>query len=392
MANTKESYANQQECLNDLIAHRIVSFEDNTKSLRTAAFYNNKNIKHLKFPKVTSIGNYNTFYGCTNLEDIDFSQKINFYCINSYSSRSQFQNCPNLAHLILRGSTMSTFSGDNNYMLDGLSGTAIAYKNGAVYVPEDLVDTYKNNEYWGRYLIVPIQDTLLTTFDTIQDDWATIARNCNIGSTDKYKIGDSKAFHDINGNIFYAELVGKGVDQIANSGGRKAPTTWITRQLYPSARSFSTSNQPWATSTIRSDLNNTEIGILSIIDENALINNIKTVIKTSFNGTNQVTTEDKIWLPSIHEILGTTNYESTGPDYASFVGDEPGFFLRHRYNRIKFITLDGYNNLTKGNSYPYWTRTSQSSNSSNIVEINTNGALTYEGRSASRPYCFGFCI
>lgn len=392
MANTKESYATQQECLNDLIAHRIVTLEDNTKSLRNNAFYHNSNIKHIKLPRVTSIGNYGVFHYCTNLEDIDFSYPINFYCTSSYSSYSQFIGCPNLAHLILRGSTMSNFTGDNDYIIDGLRGSAIAYKNGAIYVPSNLVNNYKNNEYWGRYFIVPLRDTLLTTFDTIEDDWATIARNCNIGLTDQYEIGDSKVFHDINGNAFYAELVGKDVDQIANGGGRKAATTWITRQLYPNSRTFSASNQPWATSSIRASLNDTENGILSIIDENALINNIKTVDKISYNGTSEVTTQDKIWLPSIREILGTDNYQKNGPDYANSTGDEPGFFLRHRYNRIKFITLDGYTNLTKGNAYYYWTRTSYNSGSSNIVVITSNGAFSYVSRTNSYPYCFGFCI
>lgn len=399
MANTKTNYTTEQQCLNDLIAHKIVAFEDNVKQLRPFAFYNNPNIKHIKLPNVTQLNTRGcdidisgfTFSNCENLEDIDFNV---LNAISWYNNRYHFSDCPNLAHLILRKNSKVTYSNSYDNILDYwtnmLYGTAIHYKNGAIYVPENLVEQYQQDIVWGQYFIVPIPDIsapasdfLKTTFDTISDDWATIVRNCNINNIDQYKIGDSKVFHDINGNAFYAELVGKNQDTIV--GGRTAPTSWIIRELYPSSRSFSSSNKPWETSNLRADLNDENEGIISLIDENALINNIKTVIKTSWNGSTEVTTNDKIWIPSIHEILGITDYEKTGADYSSF-------FTQHRFKRIKYITLQGYNNLTKGNVYNYWTRSSANTSSSTMYGISTSGTLTSLSRGTSYPYCFGFCI
>lgn len=386
MANTKTNYSTEQECLNDLVSGSLITFQDNTKRLRSYVFYQNTNIKHLKFPEVIELGSYGCFSGCTNLEDIQFGKKVDFYINDNsyYSYPSHFANTPNLAHLILKGSTKSTISGDSNRYDRVLIGSAIYYKNGAIYVPEQLLQEYQNDTYWGQYFIVPIQDTLLTTFDTIKDDWATIVRNCNVNNISHYKIGDSKVFHDINGNAFYAELVGKNVDTIAGTS-RTAPTTWITRQLYPSSRAFSSSPQNWENSTIRADINDEDIGILSIIDENALRNNIKQVSKTSWDGTTEITTSDKIWLPSIREIYGSDQYEKTGPKYSDF-------FLKHRFNRIKYITLSGYTNVTQGNTYSYWSRTNYGSSSNTLYTISTSGAISNMSYSGKLPYCFGFCI
>lgn len=401
MANTKTNYTTQQQCLNDLIAHKIITFEDNVKQLRPYAFYRNTNIKHIKLPNLIELNERSwsysetsgyTFSYCENLQDIDFDILSR---ISWYSSRTHFTNCPNLSHLILRNLSKVTYnnsySNNASYWTDILRGTAIHYKNGAIYVPQDLLEKYQNDTVWGQFFIVPIPDLsapasefLLTTFDTISDDWTTIVRNCNINNIDHYNIGDSKVFHDINGNAFYAQLVGKNVDTIANSS-RIAPTTWIIRELYPNSRPFSSSNQPWATSTLRTFLNNEEEGILSLIDENALRNNIKTVTKISWNGTQEITTEDKIWIPSMRQIYGLSDYEKNGPEYSNF-------FLKHRFKRIKYVTLQGYQNLTKGNTYAYWTRTSYNGSSDTIYGVNTSGAVTYMGRSSSYPYCFGFCI
>lgn len=395
MSNTKadEKYTTQQECLNDLIGHKLVTFEDNVKTLRRGAFSHNTTLKHLILPNVTSI-NYNNnlnvndtaFYSCTNLEDVDFGVFSDF---RWYASYYLFNQCPNLAHLILRSSTKCTYyNGYNNNLAswtDILKGTAIHYKNGAIYVPENLLESYQTDDVWGQFFIVPIQDHLLTTFDTITDDWATIVRKCNTGLIDDYKIGDSKAFHDINGNTFYAELVGKNTDTVTTTN-RKAPTTWITRELYPDSRRFNQNNDSaWANCDIRTWLNNEDIGIFSIIDENALRNNIKAVTKISWNGSSEITTSDKLWIPSIREILGLSDYESSGPDYSNF-------FLQHRFKRIKYVTLQGYQNLTKGTTYSYWTRTSSNSNSSILRGISTSGAITDLSRTGQYPYCFGFCI
>jgi len=199
-------------------------------------------------------------------------------------------------------------------------GSAIAYKNGAIYVPENLLESYKNDDYWGyRYIIVPITEPfqLLETFDTIKDTWDVIVQNCRVATEsnqspiDKYEIGDSKVFYDLNGNPFYAELVAKFADTDSNTN-RKIATTWITRELYPNNRVFSSNDSHnWDNSTIRSYLNNADTGVFSMIENTNLKNNIKTVNKISYNlDGSKTTSQDKLWLPSIREIFGNADFET----------------------------------------------------------------------------------
>ena len=401
MANTKQQFSTQQEALQSAIARtgEWITIQDNTKTLRNYAFFAHPLVKHIKLTRVTSIPSYNAFQYCRELESIEFTQKVNFpvYDYNSSADRI-FYTCPKLSHLILRNSQKSTIT-NNSYSMNVFDGSAIAYKNGAIYVPENLLESYKNDTYWGyRYFIVPIIEPfeLLETFDTIKDSWDVIIQNCRAAtessqsSIDKYKIGDSKVFYDLNGNPFYAELVAKFADTDSTTN-RKVPTTWITRELYPNSEVFSSDNSHnWSNSTIRSDLNNIDTGVFSMIENTNLKNNIKTVNKISYNlNGSQTTSQDKLWLPSIREIFGNADFETQGPEYYNSF-----FKTRGVYGRIKYITLSGFTNLNLGQSYNYWTRTrvNNSISSNSVRIINTSGAQSYVARSNSYPFCFGFCI
>ena len=402
MANTKQQFSTQQEALQSAIARtgEWITIQDNTKTLRNYAFFAHPLVKHIKLTKVTNIPSYHAFQVCESLEDLEFTQPVNFpvYDYNNPDYRI-FYRCPKLSHLILRGSQKSTIAA-NQYSMNVFDGSAIAYKNGAIYVPENLLEDYKNDSYWGyRYFIVPITEPfeLLETFDTIKDSWNIIITNCraatenNQSSIDKYKIGDSKVFYDINGNPFYAELVAKFADTNSQTN-QKVATTWITRELYPNNNKvFSNNNSHnWNDSTIRTYLNNIDTGILSMIEDTNLQNNIKTVNKISYNadGT-QSTTQDQLWLPSIREIFGNTDFETSGPEYyTSF------FNTRGTYGRIKYITLEGFANLNLGQSYNYWTRTRYRQSGYDYTRyINTSGQATnFAYNSNIYPFCFGFCI
>ena len=89
-------------------------------------------------PKVTTLNNY-AFQKCTSLVTMEFQQKIS-------TQGAVWINCSALTTLILRGSTMSGLGNKNC-----LQGTPIASGTGYIYVPDNLVDTYKANTNWSNY-------------------------------------------------------------------------------------------------------------------------------------------------------------------------------------------------------------------------------------------------
>lgn len=253
--------------------------------------------------------------------------------------------------------------------------------------------------YWQKYLIFPIsedpQNIFLETFDTIKEDWSTIIDQCNNG-TFNYNIGDSKVIQ-IKGATYYAELVGKNIDYIVTPETHEriipAATSWILRDLYSDKRVFSDNdNKNWETSNLRNYLNNNTEGFLAdlTVGNPKLVSEegIKLVEKTTYGGASNLTnlkTADKIWIPSIQQIVGSNEFETEGPTYSDW-------FLLHKYNRIKYITNNNPSqSLTKGTAMTYWTRTK--TNNTGIGGITTAGAIGRNyNRSNQFPYCIGFCI
>ena len=85
----------------------------------------------------------NMFYGCTNLTKIDISKFTSKELINN---ASMFYNCSKLATLIINNPSLFKMTSTNM-----LTGTPIASGNGYVYVPDDLVETYKSATNWSTY-------------------------------------------------------------------------------------------------------------------------------------------------------------------------------------------------------------------------------------------------
>lgn len=109
-------------------------------SLGTYAFYNCGTIKEVNFPLATGIAQ-NVLYSCDSLERADFG-------VASKINQAAFAYCSNLKALILRRTgSICTLSVATN----GFQGSAIANGTGYVYVPDELVDTYKTATNWSNY-------------------------------------------------------------------------------------------------------------------------------------------------------------------------------------------------------------------------------------------------
>jgi hypothetical protein len=93
---------------------------------------------NVNLPKVTTLKNY-AMQNCKALVRLEFLQKIT-------TQGAVWNGCSSLTTLILRGSTMSGLGNKNCF-----TGTPIASGTGYIYVPDNLVNTYKANTNWSNY-------------------------------------------------------------------------------------------------------------------------------------------------------------------------------------------------------------------------------------------------
>lgn len=115
MENTRAAIGDLQT-LEALLAHTLTDlYEDGVTTVRPYAFYNNTGLESVTLPNAVKIGAY------------------------------AFSGCANLAALTLPGSTVCALGAG------ALTGTSIASGAGYIYVPETLVDVYKEAAGWSSY-------------------------------------------------------------------------------------------------------------------------------------------------------------------------------------------------------------------------------------------------
>ena len=134
----------------------------------------------------------------------------------SIGGASAFTNCNNLQHLIIRSASVSALS-NTTYL-----PPPIQNGNGAIYVPAELVESYKSSTNWSAFKkqIFPIESYPITNFDfSIQDSWATIQANCEAGNTDSYEIGDYKNVDMGSYGTIKFEIIAKDLDVLTDENG-----------------------------------------------------------------------------------------------------------------------------------------------------------------------------
>ena len=114
-------------------------------SLSGNVFDSTKSLISLTLPLVTRLDYYNIFYG-SSIKKIDTS---------SLKTIGNFTGASNLETLILRSTTICTLTSAN-----GFSDTKIAAGTGYIYVPDNLVDSYKTATNWVTFAnqIKPISE------------------------------------------------------------------------------------------------------------------------------------------------------------------------------------------------------------------------------------------
>ena len=108
-----------------------------------ATFSGCTSLKTVSLPKLATLTNPYAFVNCKNLETVVIGGAITAF------PTMAFQNCSKLKTLVLSGITSVPSFGTN--MFNG--ATLMLAKTGVVYVPADLVDSFKAQTYWKNYTI-----------------------------------------------------------------------------------------------------------------------------------------------------------------------------------------------------------------------------------------------
>ena len=350
----------------------MTAYTSNTATLiGEYAFYNMSTLRTAE-TTATTIGQ-NAFNGCSNLETVDLTATSGTVSI----AASAFAGCNKLTALFIRSSTVATLASTS-----ALPGAAFISGDGAIYVPAELVSTYKAATNWSTFAgrIYPISAYPVTDFSTISDSWEDIIAAGNNGTyATKYSVGDTKLVNDKSGNKFYLQLAAIDGDDLADNSG-KAHMTWLLKDCYRTTHNMNSSavtTDGWAGTAMRSWLRDTVMPTLPDV----ITENMKEVSKTyyDYGTTSTLTATDKIWIPSYREVMMGTDKENSGVQYSGLFGTSTS--TGNRDSRVKY-----YN----GSAYNWWLRSAYSSSYFYYV-YNFGSNNNYYANYAS-GVVFGFCI
>ena len=345
--------------LNDLNLLNVTEVDDHALA--------NTGLGMIMLPNATSISIYISA-SSTQTSTIDLSKKIT---LNS----STFNSAYSLVHLILRSDTLCPLSATSAF-----TQTPIANGLGWIYVPSDLVESYKTASNWSTYAnqIVSLDEyPKALSEETITDSWDEIFQAENDGSyKTKYSVGDTK-YLVVGGTYVLMQIIAFDRDILSSDHTSTAKITWLAKSSsFQFPMNFEDVTEGgWADCECRKFLSDT---IYEQIPENVR-NKIVAVDKTytaTGSSSSTTTVSDKLWIPSAREIYGGSSYENTGINYIDFF---TGNSVRIKHNGL----------LTNSTSY-WWLR---SVNSSTGFRYVSNGGSIGQGRNASDSsgVALGFC-
>ena len=217
--------------------------------------------------------------------------------------------------------------------------------------------------------------------DTISDSWEEIASAVEGGTySTKYSVGDSKIVDLGDEGAISMQIVAFDTDELADGSGNTAAITWVAKQLLVTGKQMnSTSTNAGgypATTVMRPYLQ--ENGTIWNKLPAALKTLIKAVSKTSYDKTSggDLTSTEKLWIPSAREIFGGSSYEQSGPVYSTIYKDSTS------RKKTKF----GSSSFTN-----WWLRSARSSSGTVFCRVNNGGSADHGGASYSGGVCLSFC-
>ena len=125
----------------------ITKLPKGVTKIRDSAFVYCTNLKKIELhEEITEIG-ANTFADCTNLEEVIIKGNFN------KTNRMAFGRCSKLTKIVFVNITKVPSLGLYTFL-----STPIDSGSGFIYVPDNLVDTFKANSSWSSYQIKPITE------------------------------------------------------------------------------------------------------------------------------------------------------------------------------------------------------------------------------------------
>lgn len=321
----------------------------------------------LVLPNATSIGTYAVQGKRTST--IDLSKNIT---ING----NKFNGANSLVHLILRSDTLCSFSATSAF-----TNTPIVNGLGWIYVPSDLVDSYKSASNWSTYAnqIVSLDEyPKALSGETIADSWDEIFQAEEDGSyKTKYNVGDTK-YLVIGGTYVLIQIIAFDRDILSSDHTSTAKITWLSKSLsFEFPMNFENVTEGgWADCECRKFLSDTIYGQIPETVRNKIVAVDKTYTATS-SSSSTATVSDKLWIPSAREIYGGSSYENTGINYTDFFTSNSA--------RIKHNGL-----LTNSASDWYWWLRSVGGSIS-FRYVDTSGDVYSGYASISYGVTLGFC-
>lgn len=364
--NTRDTIGDQAT-VDGLVEHSLTELkEDGIGIVETYACYYNTGLQSIELPGVSQIKPY-AFDSCSNLEVVKLGGEDSSGSLSI--SAFAFNACSKMKHLLIDRPAMATLSATS-----ALTGTKIALGNGAVYVPENLLATYKANDNWKNYFIAKLADYPRSNFDSIEDSWAEIIANANY-DTD-YSVGDTKTI-DVNGTTMKMVLVAKDTDIKSSDHESKARMTWLCSGILTThnMNSSNTTSGGWGESAMRTWLRGTILPTLPSEVQAAIVEVDKTYRSKSPND-ETLTIADTIWIPSYKEVgfTNATYVESDGVVYS-------GIFTSNA-NRIKYNA--------SGTAADWWLRSAYGTTS--FRRVGNDGGENNNNAYYTGGVVFGFCL
>ena len=284
---------------------------------------------------------------------------------------------PSLYHVIIETNSVCGL-GEEAFVV-----TSVGAGVGWIYVPSDLVDSYKSNQSWADYTdqIVSLDEypKEITITETISDSWDQIfAAEEDDSYKTKYSVGDTKVL-DINGVKAIMQIVAFDTDSLSDNSGT-AKISWLCKNI-PFIFSMNPNNSivgGWKDTLCRDKLINDVLpGVPEVIRSN-----IKEVNKTYYdaNSSSTKTVSDTLFVPSAKEVaLSATPIEDSGVVYSSIFSDNN--------SRIKNFGLAESESAAGG----WWLRSSRSDKGDYFRYVRDIGGGNSDIPSSMNGVSFGFC-
>ena len=284
---------------------------------------------------------------------------------------------PSLYHVIIETNSVCGLGAD------ALMATSVGAGAGWIYVPSDLVDSYKSSwvDYADQIVSLDEYPKEIAITETISDSWEDIfaAEEDNSYKT-KYSVGDTKVL-DINGVKAIMQIVAFDTDSLSDNSGM-AKISWLCKNV-PFIFSMNPNNSivgGWEDTLCRDRLVNDVLpGVPEVIRSN-----IKEVNKTYYdaNSSSTKTVSDTLFVPSAKEVaLSVTPIEDSGVVYSSIFSDNDN------NSRIKNFGLAESESAANF----WWLRSSISGKGGSFGFVSNNGGAGIDIPSIMYGVSFGFC-